>query len=134
MSENLHHAEAEQISLRENLRTVEDDRNTIVQKMSSELNRNELLSSQINTEKENMLWLHSRHSRLISSRSMFFNLEKIVSRRYFYSLDAISWFRRFRDTRFVMTRKLWHILNRYYGTRARACVRMWAGRLDWRTT
>ena len=120
--------------LRQNLRVVDEERADAIHKASEEAVRSDNLVVSTHSEKENLLWLHSRHSRLISSRSLFLNIEKITNRRLNFAIGSIGRFRRFRDSRYVNTRKLWHILNRYSTSRERTMFRRWASRLDWRGT
>ena len=80
----------ERDALRNNLRVVDEERADAIHKASEEAARSDNIVASTYSEKENLLWLHSRHSRLISSRSLFLNVEKLANKRFNYSMGAIA--------------------------------------------
>jgi hypothetical protein len=72
----------ERAHMRESLVQLENEKN----ENSTLANEREIkidnLTLAFGNEKENLVWLHNRHTRLVSSRSIFLTLARFVNRRY----------------------------------------------------
>lgn len=94
----------------------------------------ENFTTSVANEKENLVWLHNRHTRLISSRSIYLQLERFILKKQNTSMSQIKWFKQFRDGKSKSTFRLWHVFNRYADNRIAYSFRKWCGVLNWKAT
>ena len=73
----------------------------------------ENFNTSVANEKENLVWLHYRHTRLVSSRSIYLQLDRFIAKRLTAGVGQMKFFKAFREGKSRSTFRLWHVFNRY---------------------
>jgi hypothetical protein len=67
--------------MRESLLAIEREKNDAIALANERAIKIENLNMAFGNEKENLGWLHNRHTRLVSSRSIYLSLNRFIARR-----------------------------------------------------
>ena len=124
----------ERASMRETISQLEGDKAEGISKVSDLNARHENFVFAMNNEKDNLQWIHRRHTRLLASRSIALELHKITSRRENSAFAYIQGYVHFLQSRAGLTSKLMVILHRYSVSATKLSLDKWRAALDWRGT
>jgi len=124
----------ERANMRESLAQLEGDKAESLSKVSDLNARHENFVFAMNNEKENLQWIHRRHTRLLASRSIALELHKVTVRREHSAFVYIQGFVHFLQSRAGLTAKLMGVLHRYSVSATKRSLDKWRSALDWRGT
>ena len=124
----------ERAIMRENLVQMESEKNEMINRFEDQTIKLDNFQVAVVNEKENLVWLHNRHTRLVSSRSIFLHLENFIHKRLVAGVGKMKHFQNFRVGKSKSTYRLWRVMNRYCNNKTSTAFKAWAQRLDWRTT
>lgn len=87
----------ERASMRESLINVESAKTEAFDLANERAIKIDNFNIAFANEKENLVWLHNRHTRLVSSRSISLTLNRFINRRLTLGFSKTKAFRAFRD-------------------------------------
>jgi hypothetical protein len=124
----------ERAALKEHAAHLDGERADANMRITDEMARHDNFVIAMNNEKENMIWLHKRHSRLLASRSIALELNKIINRRLGQSLGVVITNLDLYDAKRKHCNRLWQIFSKVARNQSKIGLDIWARRLEWRDT
>lgn len=121
-------------NLCDSISRLEIERSEIIMKLHEQASHNENFQISKNNEIENMKWIQKRHCRLLASRSIGLELEKITFRIYNSVLTKIQDTLSFSTAQYKGTQKIISNLFKYYSRRHKASFDLWRSQLNWTNT
>lgn len=118
----------------ENVSKLEVERMDLIRKLNEEVARYENFQIAKNSEFENMKWIQKRHCRVLASRSIALELQKIVSRVYNFGLSSIKNSVSFDIAKSRGTQKIIDNLFKFYDRSKKRYFDTWRGQLNWKST
>lgn len=124
----------EKAALKEHLTHLDGERADANMRITDEMARHDNFMIAMNNEKENMIWLHKRHSRLLASRSIAQELNKFITRRLGQSLGVMVTNLDLYDAKKKHCTRLWQILSKVSRNQSKIALDSWRGCLTWKDT
>lgn len=121
-------------NLYESVSRLEVERSEIITKLHQEITHNENFQMTKNSEIENMKWIQKRHCRLIASRSIGLELQKLTSRLFTKIMAKMRESVAFSTAKWKGTQKIIANTLKYYDRRQKNCFDVWRGQLNWKNT
>ena len=121
-------------SLCDNVSRLEVERSEILMKLHEEISRSENFQMTKNSEIENMRWIQKRHCRLLASRSIGLELEKLCMRTYNSSLACVQDFISHNSARFRGSQKIIANTIKCLCRRQKNAFDCWRSALNWKAT
>ena len=121
-------------SLCDNVSRLEVERSEILGKLHEEIARFEHFQMTKNSEIENMKWIQKRHCRLLASRSIGLELEKLCMRTYTSSVSCIREFNNFNSARYRGSQKIIANTVKCFVRRQKTAFDNWRSALNWKAT
>ncbi|OMJ95658.1 hypothetical protein SteCoe_905 [Stentor coeruleus] len=124
----------ERSNLCETLSRMEVERMEIIKKLHEEIARYENFQIIKNSEIDNMKWVQKRHCRVLASRNIALELQKMTCKVYNYGLSRIKDSVFYESAKWRGTQKIVANLFKFYDRRVKSCFDSWRGKLNWRST
>ena len=120
--------------LRENLSYLEAQKAEAFQKVHEEGVRYENFQIAKNNEMENVKWIHKRHCRLLASRNICLELNKVTSRVLNNTLGFVKRSLQLEDCQLWGVEKVFCLFSKYSTRRTKTYLDRWRSVLNWRST
>ena len=117
-------------NLCDNISRLEVERSEYVMKLHEEITHNENFQLSKNNEIENMKWVQKRHCRLLASKGIGLELEKITLRIYNKAIHKIQDTISFSTAKYRGTQKIISDIVKYYERKKKNCFDMWRNQLN----
>ena len=124
----------ERAGLKETIALLEGDKSEGIAKVNDLNARHENFVYAMNNEKDNLQWIHRRHTRLLASRSVALELQKVAMRRENTAFECIQGYVHFLQSRAGLTSKLMVTLHRYSVSTTKRYLDKWRSTLNWTST
>jgi hypothetical protein len=121
-------------SLCETVSRLEVERSEILMKLHEEIARGEHFQMTKNSEIENMKWIQKRHCRLLASRSIGLELEKLCMKIYGYSINCFRESITFNHQRVKGSRKILANAIKCFFRKQKNAFDCWRRSLNWKGT
>ena len=121
----------ERASMRETISHLEAQHSDAISHSNELSAKHENYIFAMNNEKDNLQWIHRRHTRLLASRSIALELSKLVNRRCLSSFNYIQGFAAFVTDKSRSVSKLFWVFQRYNTSATKRAVDKWRSALNW---
>ena len=120
--------------LYESVSRLELERTDLITKLHEEVSRSDNFKISKHNEIENMKWIQKRHCRLLASRSIGLELQKLTNKIYTRILSRIRENLSFSSAKYRGTQKIIANALKYYDRRQKNFFDRWRSQLNWRNT
>jgi hypothetical protein len=121
----------ERAALQERLAELEGMRASAILQADEECIRLQNFSVAMRNEKDNLAWVHRRHSRLLAARSLFLRVSQAARSRLRTALQSTSEYAELTVTSVKMLRRLAWVMQKYGDRRSKRAVDTWRSILNW---
>ena len=121
-------------NLCENISRLEIERSDVIMKLHEEIARGENYQMTKNSEIENMKWIQKRHCRLLASKSIGLELEKMTIKRYNLVVNRIRESISFNTARYRGTQKIIANGLKCFFRKQKTYFDQWRASLNWKST
>ena len=120
--------------LYESASRLEIERTELITKLHEEITHSDNFKISKNSEIENMKWIQKRHCRLLASKSLGLELQRLTSKIYTRTLHRIRDALSFSSAKYRGTQKIIANALKYYDRRQKSLFDRWRSQLNWRNT